>query len=105
MDCAMKRNSRDRPDQPVRRGDSETREIRTCKVCGVRFSAGEESECCPVCALRGALGGGVEASGSFSENAVSTSKEARQRFEHYELVTDEDGRPVELGRGAMGSPR
>src|ERR1700736_5066170 len=25
-----------------------------------------------------------------------------QRFEHYELVTAEDGRPVELGRGAMG---
>ena len=25
-----------------------------------------------------------------------------QRFEHYELVTGEDGKPVELGRGAMG---
>jgi hypothetical protein len=25
-----------------------------------------------------------------------------QRFEHYQLVTGEDGRPVELGRGAMG---
>ena len=25
-----------------------------------------------------------------------------KRFEHYELVTSEDGRPVELGRGAMG---
>ena len=25
-----------------------------------------------------------------------------QRFEHYELVTGEDGTPVELGRGAMG---
>ena len=25
-----------------------------------------------------------------------------QRFEHYDLVTGEDGRPVELGRGAMG---
>src|SRR5580692_10059302 len=24
------------------------------------------------------------------------------RFEHYELVTGEDGKPVELGRGAMG---
>ena len=27
---------------------------------------------------------------------------AAQRFEHYELVTGEDGKPVELGRGAMG---
>ena len=25
-----------------------------------------------------------------------------KRFEHYELVTGEDGKPVELGRGAMG---
>jgi hypothetical protein len=24
------------------------------------------------------------------------------RFEHYELVTGEDGKPIELGRGAMG---
>ena len=27
---------------------------------------------------------------------------AAQRFEHYELVRGEDGKPVELGRGAMG---
>jgi serine/threonine protein kinase len=25
-----------------------------------------------------------------------------QRFEHYEVVTGEDGKPAELGRGAMG---
>ncbi len=34
--------------------------------------------------------------------ANSTSKDAAQRLEHYELVTDEDGQPLELGRGAMG---
>ena len=28
--------------------------------------------------------------------------EPAQRFEHYELVMGEDGKPVELGRGAMG---
>ena len=27
---------------------------------------------------------------------------AAQRFEHYELALDEDGRPLKLGRGAMG---
>ena len=32
----------------------------------------------------------------------STPELVVQRFEHYELVTDEDGKPVELGRGAMG---
>jgi serine/threonine protein kinase len=25
-----------------------------------------------------------------------------QRYEHYELATGEDGKPAELGRGAMG---
>ena len=28
--------------------------------------------------------------------------DAAHRFEHYQLVTGEDGKPVELGRGAIG---
>ena len=31
-----------------------------------------------------------------------TPDQPAQRFDHYELVTGEDGKPVELGRGAMG---
>jgi hypothetical protein len=31
-----------------------------------------------------------------------TSDQPPKRFEHYELVTGDDGKPVELGRGAMG---
>ena len=31
-----------------------------------------------------------------------TPEQSAQRFEHYELVKGEDGKPVELGRGAMG---
>jgi hypothetical protein len=31
-----------------------------------------------------------------------TLQQAVQRFEHYELVNGEDGKPTELGRGAMG---
>jgi serine/threonine protein kinase len=31
-----------------------------------------------------------------------TPEQTEQRFEHYRLVTAEDGKPVELGRGAMG---
>ena len=79
------------------------REIRTCMVCGANFSATSDSEFCPVCMLRRALAGGAESSESFSGDAVdSTPQEAAQRLEHYELVTDKDGQPVELGRGAMG---
>ena len=31
-----------------------------------------------------------------------TPEQATQRFEHYELLKGEDGKPLELGRGAMG---
>ena len=61
-------------------------------------------EFCPVCMLRQALAGGVESGeSSASEETVKPAPEqVTQRFEHYELVTGEDGKPVELGRGAMG---
>ena len=53
--------------------------------------------------LRRALAGGVESRESFSENGfISIPSDSAQRFGHYELVTDKDGQPVELGRGAMG---
>ena len=58
-------------------------------------------EFCPVCMLRKALADGVES--SFEEAVKPTTPEqATQRFEHYELVNGEDGKPLELGRGAMG---
>jgi serine/threonine protein kinase len=46
----------------------------------------------------------VESGGSStSEDTVKPiPKQAPQRFEHYELLKGEDGKPVELGRGAMG---
>jgi hypothetical protein len=60
-------------------------------------------EFCPVCIFREVLAEGVESGESSFEEAVKpTPEQAVQRFEHYELVTGEDGKPVELGRGAMG---
>jgi serine/threonine protein kinase/predicted ATPase len=62
-------------------------------------------EFCPVCMLRKGLAGTVESGESFVfEDTVkpTTPDQRAQRFEHYELVTGEDGKPVELGRGAMG---
>src|ERR1700692_3339527 len=74
---------------------------RTCPTCGNEFSGAMEF--CPVCMLRKGLAGGVESGESSFEEAVKpTLEEAVQRFEHYELVKGEDGKPVELGRGAMG---
>jgi Protein kinase domain len=72
-------------------------------ACGANFSVTTDSEFCPVCMLRRALAGGVESGESFSEDVGNSSpKDAAQRLEHYELMTDKEGRPVELGRGAMG---
>jgi serine/threonine protein kinase len=60
-------------------------------------------EFCPVCVLREASAGGIESGESSSEDTLKPiSPDAVHRFEHYELVTVEDGKPVELGRGAMG---
>jgi hypothetical protein len=75
---------------------------RTCPSCGNEFSG---LEFCPVCMLRKGLAGGVESGeSSVSEEMLepATPNEPARRFEHYELVTGEDGKPVELGRGAMG---
>ena len=75
---------------------------RACPSCGNEFSGAMEF--CPVCMLRKALAGGVESGeSSASEDTVNpTPEQSVQRFEHYELVTGGDGKPVELGRGAMG---
>jgi hypothetical protein len=73
---------------------------RTCLVCGTQFPV--VNEFCPVCMLREALNKQVAESLSEGGRAESTTACPSQRFEHYELATGEDGKPVELGRGAMG---
>src|SRR5215467_3010652 len=74
---------------------------RTCPSCGNEFSGAMEF--CPVCMLRKGLADGIESGKSSAEAAVKpTAEEVAQRFEHYQLVTGEDGKPVELGHGAMG---
>ena len=78
-----------------------TQPRRTCPTCGNELSGAMEF--CPVCVLRMGLAGGVASGESTFEEAVKrTPEQVAQRFEHYELVTGEDGKPVELGRGAMG---
>ena len=74
---------------------------RNCPSCGNEFSGAMEF--CPVCMLRKGLAGGVESGESYFEEAAKPAPEhAEHRFEHYRLVTSADGKPLELGRGAMG---
>ncbi|HEY4813755.1 MAG TPA: protein kinase [Chthoniobacterales bacterium] len=68
-----------------------TQSKRACSVCGTVVPY--DSPFCPVCALQGALESKIDsASDTFSE----------LRFEHYQVLSDEDGNPWELGRGGMG---
>ena len=62
-----------------------------CQVCGSKLSSG--SEICPVCAFRGAIG---------SASNLGEFLPSDFQFEHYEVLKNEAGTPVELGRGAMG---
>ena len=75
---------------------------RTCPSCGNEFSGAMEF--CPVCMLRKAITGAAESGVSSFEEMVNptTPEKSPLRFDHYELVTGKDGKPVELGRGAMG---
>jgi serine/threonine protein kinase/tetratricopeptide (TPR) repeat protein len=64
---------------------------RACSVCGTLLP--DDSAYCPVCALRGVLE-------TQSDSASDISSELR--FEHYTVLKDGEGKPLELGRGAMG---
>jgi WD40 repeat protein/serine/threonine protein kinase/ribose 1,5-bisphosphokinase PhnN len=76
-----------------------TADRRICPRCGSEFLGA--IELCPICMFRGALEEETEA---LSEQACSASvlEAGAERFEHFEVFKGEDGRPVELGRGAMG---
>ena len=101
----MKAESADEPGKEVR---SVQREPRTCPVCGTKFFAIIDIEFCPACILHRALGAGSKATGESGSNEIAASAEEAdggsqvRRFEHYEVMLDADGKPVELGRGAMG---
>ena len=78
-----------------------TEDRRVCPSCGNEFSGAVEF--CPVCMLHGALADDVESGESSSERVTKPkSQGVARRFQHYELLIGEDGKPVELGRGAMG---
>ena len=89
----------------------------TCKACGTRVPVGVDL--CPVCALAGAGGNdcGLKVAlnpvPDSAEIEVDLAGEARsttrripaqvvRRFENYEMMLDQDSKPIELGRGAMG---
>jgi len=96
-------------EEPGKEPGSAEQEAHTCPVCGTKFFATANSEFCPVCILRGATSGESAATGQSSSASESAGTPGDtegtpqvRRFENYEVMLDADGRPIELGRGAMG---
>jgi serine/threonine protein kinase/Tfp pilus assembly protein PilF len=109
MADAVKKDSGDATDEAGGAAGVRQREIRTCRACGTKFSVTNNNEFCPVCILRGAAGSestlpeatdSASGSGQSSEEAEHASPV--RRFENYEVILDKEGKPIELGRGAMG---
>jgi hypothetical protein len=64
---------------------------RACSVCGALLA--DDSAYCPVCALQQALG---------TQTYSDSNSSSELRFEHYTVLQNAEGKPLELGRGAMG---
>jgi hypothetical protein len=108
-DHALNAKPVDPEKQPSKRDGLNRREIRTCAACGTKFSVTSNRGGCPVCLLRGSFGevsapagSLIAASGSEGGSAEIEHFSTIPRFENYEVMLDEDGKPIELGRGGMG---
>ena len=86
-------------------GDSKADDIRpeqegprVCQTCNTPLAADSDGKFCAVCMLRSAIGGAANA----GEEIESLDSSPEGAFGHYQVVLNEDGSAVELGRGAMG---
>ena len=64
---------------------------RACSGCGTLLP--DDSAFCPVRALQQALG---------TQTYSDSNSSSELRFEHYTVLLNAEGKPLELGRGAMG---
>ncbi|MBV8814863.1 MAG: serine/threonine-protein kinase PknK, partial [Verrucomicrobia bacterium] len=69
---------------------------RLCQVCGGEIPV--NLELCPICAFRGLLDGHQTIEATLDPAASLSTF----RFDHYQIITQDDGTSLELGRGAMG---
>ena len=79
---------------------------KACPTCGKLLD--DDRAYCPVCVLRAALEpGDAEAKAEEPEKPALPAEDAANRpgdlrFGHYEIMVGDDGKPMELGSGAMG---
>src|SRR5262245_30495300 len=82
-------------------GSMKTKPRRTCTSCGNQYTGALQF--CPICMVREAIDWTAESGESSSgKTAQLPPQSITRRFGHYELATNEDGEPIELGRGGMG---
>ncbi|MBV8098168.1 MAG: protein kinase [Verrucomicrobia bacterium] len=67
-----------------------TTPAKLCPACGAPLP--ENGDFCPVCAFQQALG----------TQTYSFPDSSELRFQHYQVLKDQDGKPLELGHGGMG---
>ena len=65
---------------------------RACPVCGTLLA--DDTAFCPVCAFQQALG---------TQTYSVSNGSSELRFEHYTVLQNAEGKPFELGHGAMGT--
>jgi hypothetical protein len=80
-----------------------------CPNCGTELPPFRPAERCPVCQLRGVLDAEEESAPvTVNIGPITEAPDQRatalslSRLDHYEVLTHNDGTPVELGHGAMG---
>ena len=93
---ADSRGAHDRTNAPA----ESVREIRSCSICGARFSATAENDFCPICLLRAAAGEAVEPEHAGSAKAVERGPiPAGQHQVRMEFAYDGGG----LGKGGTAT--
>jgi WD40 repeat protein len=75
---------------------------RACRICGTTLASSNSTEFCPVCVLQSALEAESELPAPERDLEPGAPPSPAPQFEHYQLVINDDGSPVELGRGGMG---
>ena len=80
----------------------------SCPACGTKLSPNSPGGLCPVCLLRAGADPepGTElkqdSCGLNDDNQGPPLMSEERTFGHYEILVRDDGRLLELGRGAMG---
>ena len=102
----MNSGSGEQPTQPEgdARAGSDRAPRLACRLCGGELDEGSLSPLCPACLLQapGPQLSNTQGQELEGQRTAAPSGPASRRFAHFELEIGPDGKPVQLGQGAMG---